>query len=93
MKWIILLFLLFLLVAVLSVKYRKQINAAIKFWNQIQQSSEKKESPQINEIKQVSLIKCAVCGSWTPQSNSLKSGTNITYCSKNCLENSAMKSK
>lgn len=89
MKWIILLFLLFLIIAFITTRYRKQINSLILLLKMIEDKNlpETKAEKQILENpKEVPLVKCADCGTWTPQSNALNFRSEIYFCSTNCKE-------
>ena len=97
MKWLILLFLVFLLVVFVSNRYRKQINSVIRFWKAIQNESPltqqtKEISEEKTEMKDFNLVKCASCGTWMPQNIMLSVDSKKNVCSKECL-NQLVKTK
>jgi hypothetical protein len=91
MRWLVILVLLFVLAAIIVVRYRKQLQTAIFVWKmfrkmrQASQPSEKQIEKQENS-SDVSLVKCAKCGTWIPQKNALNLRSKIFYCSANCME-------
>jgi len=94
MKWVILLSLVVLVIGLIAVRYRRQIKMAIYVWRmfrqmrQVGKSGEKQlENPAID--KDVALVRCAKCGTWSPQNKALKLRSGINYCSANCLETAA----
>jgi hypothetical protein len=91
MKWLIILFLLFVLVAIVAVRYRRQIQTAIymyKMFRKMRQASKGTEK-QI-ETKQsqanIPLVRCVGCGNWVAETDVLKMGNKIAYCSTACIE-------
>ncbi len=87
MKWLVLLFLLFLLVVFITARYRKQINAAIFLWKSLQKPSEKKAEKQFENresLKETPLVKCAECGVWIPQDNASNIKSEVFFCSQKC---------
>jgi Ca2+/Na+ antiporter len=87
MKWLVLLVLLFLLFVFITTRYRKQINAAIYLWKSLQNPSEEKTEKKFEnreDLKEVSLVKCADCGTWIPQKTALNIKSEIFFCSKKC---------
>ncbi len=85
MKWIIILFLLFLLVVIFAVRFRKQINGGIILWKTLQKPPEKQIEKRENS-REVPLVKCRDCGTWIPQTTALNFNSKIFFCSQNCLE-------
>ena len=92
MKWLIILFLLFLLFAFIAVRFRRQIQMGIyvfKMFRKMRQMNkpQKKQIETPVNAKDVQLIRCAKCGTWTPQKNALNLRNSKTfYCSANCME-------
>lgn len=91
MKWLILLFLLFLLIVLAVNRYRKQINGAIRFWkmlenNEPEEIANKKRFAKKDSEKDFQLIKCSACGTWIPQNNAMNLNSKIYVCSTDCLE-------
>jgi hypothetical protein len=93
MKWLIILGLLFFLVAMIAVRYRRQIQMGLyvfRMFRKMRQmnktaTTEKQVTPAARS-NDIPLGRCAKCGSWKPQSEALKFGGNVFYCSSNCLE-------
>lgn len=94
MKWLIILGLFLALAAFLAVRYRRQIQMGIyvfRMFRKMREMSRAGAEPekQINknsDKKDVPLVRCTKCGSWKPQTESLKFGGNVYYCSSNCME-------
>ncbi len=84
MKWIILLFLLFLLAVIFVTRFRKQINGVIILWKTLQKPPENQIKNKENE-REVPLVKCADCGTWIPQTTALITDSKRFFCSQNCL--------
>ena len=94
MKWLILLGLLAILVAVIAMRFRQQIKMAIYVWRMFRKmrqvgKSGEKTVEKIENPKGAQLIRCAKCGTWIPQSKALNLRSGIYFCSKNCLEATA----
>jgi hypothetical protein len=90
MKWIILILLVFILAVLISTRYRTQINAAIILWRTLTKGNS--SASQIRsrakagaDSKSVELIKCAKCGSWTPETNTLALNSGELFCSTTCI--------
>ena len=94
MKWIVLLFLLFFLLAIFTKRYRSQIKTAIEIWQSLKVNHHHKNQNQRNEMsdnsKNVPLVKCAKCGNWISQTSALNLNQRTFYCSSNCLEKTAV---
>jgi len=91
MKWIIILILLFVVAAIIVIRYRRQIQTAIFVWKmfrkmrQASKPTEKQIEKQEN-LNDVPLVKCAKCGTWMPQKNAMNLRSKTFYCSANCME-------
>ncbi len=92
MKWLIVLFLLFVVWAFIAVRYRRQIQTGIYVFKMFRKMRQMNKTPEreiaapVNE-KDVRLIRCAKCGTWTPQKNALNLRNSQTfYCSASCME-------
>ncbi len=91
MKWLIILGLLFVVSAFVAIRYRRQIQTAIYVWKMfrkmrqtnspLEKQIEKQENPA-----DVSLVKCAKCGTWIPKKNALNLRSKTFYCSATCME-------
>lgn len=86
MKWLILLSLLFLIVAIFASRYRRQIGAARKIWGALKNRESIEGSSKETGGRDIQLIKCGACGNWTPRSNGLRVGDSSFYCSTDCLK-------
>jgi hypothetical protein len=91
MKFLIILVLFLLVLALIAFRYRKQIQTAIYMWRmlkkmrQLNKTPEKRIETKTNQTD-APLIRCAGCGNWTPETNVLKLGAKSVYCSANCIE-------
>ena len=92
MKWIILLILFALLIAIIATRYRRQIIAGIeifKVFRQVRQQMKPKPETQIRQPvskSDVQLVRCAKCGKWINETNALNLRSKTFYCSTNCME-------
>jgi hypothetical protein len=74
MKWLILLGLVIVLVAIVAVRYREQIKMAIYVWRMFRKMrragvTEERQIDKQENTKEVALVRCAKCGVWIPQNN------------------------
>lgn len=94
MKWLIVLGLLIVILALIVTRFRQQIKMAIYVWRmfrkmrQVGKTDEKQIEKQANP-KDAALVRCAKCGTWIPQNKALNLRSGIFYCSKVCLETPA----
>lgn len=91
MKWLIILVLFLVLTAMIAVRFRRQITAAIQLYKMLRQIRNQGKPPEKKIDKQTvaknaMLVRCARCGTWTPQKNALNLQSKIFYCSSNCME-------
>jgi len=95
MKWLIILVLFILLTAIVAVRYRRQIQTALYVWKMFRKMRQmnKTDEKQIEQpkTKDVPLIRCAKCGTWTEQKNALNLRSKTFYCSTNCMEQAVVK--
>ncbi len=90
-----LLFIFLLLVVVggiIALRYRRQIQSAIYIWQMFKKmrqvnKPQEKQIEKTENTKDVQLVRCAKCGTWTPQKNALNLRSKAFYCSTNCMEN------
>ncbi len=94
---LLIIFVLFLVVlALIAVRYRKQIQTAIYVWRMFRKMRQMSK-PNENQIEtkenqlNVPLIRCVGCGNWVAETNVLKMGNKISYCSAACIEKSVKK--
>ena len=91
MKWLILLILFLILTAIIAVRYRRQITVGIEIFKMFRQLKNQAK-PQEKKLdkkaadKSVPLVRCARCGTWTPQTSALNLRSKTFYCSANCME-------
>jgi hypothetical protein len=76
--------------ALLAYRYRRQITMAIQIWRTLkkmrQMSGTETSDEQLSANKQdVQLVRCAKCGNWKPQNQSLKFSRGTFYCSSKCV--------
>lgn len=91
MKWLILLALLFVLLALFVSRYRRQIQTALYFWRMVKKMrqmnrTEEKQIDKKETAGNTELVRCSKCGKWTPQVNALKLRSKTFFCSANCME-------
>jgi len=94
MKWLILLGLVIILLAIIAVRFRSQIKMGIYVWRMFRKmrqagKSGEKQIEKRENSKHAALVRCAKCGTWIPQSKALNLRSGIYYCSKICLETTA----
>lgn len=92
MKWLIILLILLVLFAIVAMRYRRQIQTAIymyRMFRKMRQMSKGSGERQI-ETKQnrtdTPLVRCVGCGNWVAETEVLKMGNKISYCSSACIE-------
>lgn len=96
MKWIIILGLLIVVWMFVIVRFRRQIQTAIYLWKLFQSARQpnrvvKKPNENEKALREVPLVKCSKCGTWTPQTAALNLRSKTFYCSTNCMESAAVK--
>ncbi len=92
MKWLIILVLIAVLIAMIVYRYRKHIQTALFMWRtyrnfQQQAKPKQKQVPRKDTSKDSELIRCPKCNKWTSQEDAVKLKSNY-YCSLTCLEES-----
>ena len=92
MKWFILLGLITLVIGLITWRYRQQIKMALYVWRMFRKMRQvgKSDGKQIDKqenLKDAALVRCAKCGTWTPQGKALNLRSGTHYCSTVCLEN------
>ncbi len=96
MKLLIIFVLLLVVLALIAMRYRKQIQTGVYVWRmfrkmrQVNKPQEKRIETDENPAK-ATLIRCVGCGNWVAESNVLKMGNKISYCSSACIEKSVNK--
>jgi len=94
MKWLILIILFLILLAIIASRYRLQLQTALQIWRMFRQfkraAKPKEENVEKREIdKNTPLVRCARCGKWILQSEALNLRSNTFYCSTDCMEKAA----
>lgn len=80
------------LLAFTAIRYRKQISAVVQFWRMLDQARKTSPRSEIDESSNSGsgpLVNCAKCGTWVPESNAIRLGTRVFYCSSACMEKAA----
>jgi hypothetical protein len=96
MKFLIVFILFLIVLALIALRYRKQIQTAIYVWRMFRKMRQMSK-PDEKQIKtkesslNVPLIRCVGCGNWVAETNVLKMGNKISYCSADCIEKSVKK--
>lgn len=95
MKWLIILGLLFLVVAFVVLRYRRQIQAGWQIWMMFRQMRKvgkpqtKPAEKQKESLKDTPLVRCEKCGTWISPEGALKLRQEKYYCSSKCMERAA----
>jgi len=93
MKWLIILGLLVVILALIATRFRQQIKMAIYVWRMFRKlrlaKSDDKQIEKQENPKDSALVRCSKCGTWIPQNKALNLRSGIYYCSKICLETMA----
>lgn len=92
MKWLIILLIIFIVLALVAIRYRRQIQTAIYMYRMMKKMREmsRPESKKIETKKtdavNAALVRCVGCGNWVSETEVLKMGNKISYCSARCIE-------
>lgn len=89
----IILLVLFVLLLLTAIRYRKGIMAVIRFSQMVRQSSLKGNPSGVKEIKDDGpspLVKCSQCGVWVPEGRARKIGSGSYFCSTECMKEKAI---
>ena len=95
MKLLIILFIFLFLVALLILRYRRQVQAGGKIWQMFRKMKragkvqEKPVEKKKENLKEVPLVRCEKCAKWISPENALKLPQNKYYCSSACMERAA----
>jgi len=84
------LLILFIILALTAIRYRKQIAGIIGFARMLKDAKNSvgdvsKRFPGDSK-KSIALVNCAKCGVWVPQDKARKLG-GVMFCSDKCLQN------
>jgi len=91
MKWLFLLFLIGIVLVLIAIRYRRQIQTGIYLFRMFRKmrqmgKSDEKQIVEKEKPKETQLVRCAKCGTWIPQSKAFNLRSNTFYCSANCME-------
>ncbi len=91
MKWLILLALVFALLGLIALRYRRQIQTALYLWRMFKQmrqvgKTEEKQIGKKERAEDVELVRCAKCGNWISREDALKLRSKTFFCSARCME-------
>ena len=91
MKLLILLVFLIAAGVFVAVRYRRQIQTGIYLYRMFKKmrganKAGERQITQKENPKDVPLVRCARCGTWTPQNKALNLRSKVFYCSANCME-------
>jgi hypothetical protein len=96
-KVLVVLVLLLFLLAMIAVRYRRQIKTGIEIFKMFRQmragsvnASQERQIRKQEDLANAPLVKCIKCGTWVPQPKAMKLGGN-TYCSAVCVERSEVR--
>ena len=93
-KLLVILVILFFVVALIAIRYRRQIAMGIrilKMFRQMQQvgKTTEKKTEKLKNSKDTQLVRCERCGKWTPQQEAMNLRSKTFYCSSKCVEKAA----
>ena len=79
---------IFVLLALTAIKYRKTIAGMIGVAKMLREAKEAASGAKAvsGEKPSVQLVNCAKCGVWVPQSKAIKRGEGFFYCSESCKQ-------
>ena len=92
MKWLIILGLISLVILLISLRYRRQIQMGLQLLRMFRQMKKMGKPPEEKKIetaknsKDVALVRCERCGKWIPQDAAMKLRAKSVYCSSTCME-------
>lgn len=91
MKFLVILLILLLVLSLIALRYRKQIQMGLYMWRMFKKMREmnKTDEKQL-ETTEIStnspLVKCSNCGIWLTQKKALNLRSKTYYCSTECME-------
>lgn len=94
MKFLIILFILLLVIMLIALRYRRQIQTGMQVWQMFRQVRQTTKPPAASKAKpriekSELLVRCARCGKWVAPSEAVNLRSKTIYCSTNCLEKAA----
>lgn len=93
-KLLVILFILIVLLSLIALRYRRQIQTGIGLWRMFRQVRKASKppagaNPKRSIEKSESLVSCARCGKWILPSDAVNLRSKTFYCSTNCMEKAA----
>lgn len=90
-KFLFIFILLLLLAGLFALRYRRHIQSAVyilQMFKKMRQMNKPQEKQIIRaeNLSDTELVRCAKCGTWTPQRNALNLRSKSYFCSTNCME-------
>lgn len=94
-KFLVITFLILVLLGLVLLRFRKQIQTALYVLKMFRQMRQKMNEPRAEKTIEKTekpgggqLVRCARCGTWIPETSAMKLGGKTFYCSANCIESS-----
>ena len=92
MKFLFLFACTLILLALIASRFRRQIANLAHLWRALKKmNSDRGEIRDAGASDDLRLIKCTVCGTWTPHDDSREMRNGVYYCSADCIAKSATK--
>lgn len=89
-KFLLVAGIIFVLLAYLSVRYRRQILFLIRIVRMLKEGTARREQvPLEREQARGRLVKCASCGNWVPEASALRVPGSAPFCTPACVERAA----
>lgn len=89
----VILLVIFVLLALTAIKYRRQIVSAIEIFRSMKEFRDQltqQRTPQAAEkpksVDAGKLVNCAKCGTWVPEQRAIQLRNGSYFCSTACLE-------
>jgi hypothetical protein len=94
MKWLLILGILIIVVGLVALRFRRQIQMALQVWRMFRNlKSASKAAPsgdnpmsEIRKAEDSPLVRCAKCSKWVPENVAINFRKKTFYCSANCIE-------
>ncbi len=96
-KLLVIAFLLIVLLGLVLLRFRKQIQTALYVFRMFRQMRKVNQPRRENVLEKEQkagggkLVRCARCGTWIPETSAMKLGAKNFYCSANCVESAVPK--
>jgi Sec-independent protein translocase protein TatA len=94
MKWLLILGIFLVVVGLVALRFRRQIQMALQVWRMFRtlKASAKTSSngevskSEIKKAEDSPLVRCAKCSKWVPENIAINFRKKTFYCSANCIE-------